>query len=345
MTDIERREQSFAPAVRQLSDEARAALAAGRADSTRKAYREDREAFIAWCKKQGEQPLPATQDLLIEYITHLTLTPRPRTGRPSAPSSLERMLSAITTMHAELDLPKPETKGARTVIAGYKHQLAIDKKPGGKQQQAKAALPAALRKMLATLDRDTLIGKRDAAMLLLGYAAATRSSELVGIDINEPVEDDKGYLVSIYRVKMKKFTESAIAYGKSPATCPVRALRALITAMHEEGRTDGPLFVRIDRHGRIAPPMTRKGKPIGDPSGRLTPDAASDVVERLADAAGFQGRWRGHSLRRGFATAAQRGGAPMIRVARQGGWADNSTSLARYFDEGDPWEDNPVMGL
>ena len=43
----------------------------------------------------------------------------------------------------------------------------------------------------------------------------------LGIDINEPVEDDKGYLVSIYRVKMKKFTESAIAYGKSPATCPV----------------------------------------------------------------------------------------------------------------------------
>lgn len=345
MTDIEKREQSFVPAVRQLSDEARAALAAGRADSTRKAYREDREAFIAWCKKQGEQPLPATQDLLIEYVTHLTLTPRPRTGRPSAPSSLERMLSAITTMHAELDLPKPETKGARTVIAGYKHQLAIDKKPGGKQQQAKAALPPALRKMLATLDRDTLIGKRDAAMLLLGYAAATRSSELVGIDINEPVECDEGYMVSIYRVKMRKFTESAVPYGKNPATCPVRALRTLIAAMKEAGRVDGPLFVRIDRHGRIAPPMTRKGKPIGDPSGRLTPDAASDVIERLAAAAGFEGRWRGHSLRRGFATAAQQAKAPMIRVARQGGWSDNSTSLARYFDEGDLWEDNPVTGL
>ncbi|MFJ3088926.1 tyrosine-type recombinase/integrase [Streptomyces sp. NPDC086838] len=345
MTDIELREQSSAPAIRELSPEARAALAAGRADSTRKAYREDREAFIAWCAGRGEQPLPATQDLLIEYVTHLTLTPRPRTGRPSAPSSLERMLSAITTMHAELDLPKPETKGARTVIAGYKHRLAVDKKPGGKQRQAKAALPPALRQMLATLDRDTLIGKRDAAMLLLGYAAATRSSELVSLDVGEPVECDEGYLVNIYRVKMKKFTESAVPYGKNPATCPVRALRSLIAAMKEAGRGDGPLFVRIDRHGRVAPPMMRKGKPIGDPSGRLTPDAASDVIERLAAAAGFEGRWRGHSLRRGFATAAQHAGAPMIRVARQGGWADNSTSLARYFDEGDPWEDNPVTGL
>ena len=345
MTDIERRQKPAAAAVRQLSPEAQAALAAGRADSTRRAYREDREAFIRWCAEHGQQPLPATQNLLVEYVTHLTRTPRSRTGRPSAPSSLERMLSAITTMHAELDLPKPETKGARTVIAGYKHQLAIDKKPGGKQRQVSAALPPALRKMLDTLDRDTLIGKRDAVMLLLGYAAATRSSELVGIDIGEPVECDEGYLVSVYRVKMKKFTESAIPYGKSPATCPVRALRALIVAMREAGRTEGPLFVRIDRHGRIAPPMMRRGQPIGDPSGRLTADAASDVVERLAEAAGFEGRWRGHSLRRGFATAAQRSGAPMVRIARQGGWTDNSTSLARYFDEGDPWEDNPVTGL
>ncbi|MFB6567375.1 tyrosine-type recombinase/integrase [Streptomyces noursei] len=345
MTTIERYTTAAPPAQRQLSPEAQAALAAGRADSTRRAYAEDRKTYLAWCAERGEQPLPATQDMLVEYATHLTITPRPRTGRPSAPSSIERALSAISTMHAELGLPKPETKGARTVIAGYKHQLAVDKKPGGKQRQVKAALPPALRKMLDVLDRDTLIGKRDAAMLLLGYSAATRSSELVGIDIGEPVECDEGYLVSIYRVKMKKFTESAIPYGKSPATCPVRALRALISAMREAGRTEGPLFVRIDRHGRIAPPMMRHGKPIGDPSGRLTADAASDVIERLAEAAGFEGRWRGHSLRRGFATAAHRGRAPMVRIARQGGWADNSTSLARYFDEGDPWEDNPVTGL
>ncbi|MFD7709600.1 hypothetical protein [Streptomyces sp. NPDC059786] len=46
-----------------------------------------------------------------------------------------------------------------------------------------------------------------------------------------------------------------------------------------------------------------------------------------------------------FATAAQRGSPLMVRIARQGGWTGNSTSLARYFDEGVPWEDNPVIGL
>ncbi|MFE6939533.1 hypothetical protein [Streptomyces chartreusis] len=50
--------------------------------------------------------------------------------------------------------------------------------------------------------------------------------------------------------------------------------------------------MRIDQHGRIALPMMRRGKPIGDPSGRLTADAASDAIERLAEAAGFEGRAR-----------------------------------------------------
>ncbi|MFE2581142.1 hypothetical protein [Streptomyces sp. NPDC059378] len=44
-------------------------------------------------------------------------------------------------------------------------------------------MPTALRAMLATLDRDTLIGKRDAALLLLGYATAARASELVALDL------------------------------------------------------------------------------------------------------------------------------------------------------------------
>ncbi|MFB6776471.1 tyrosine-type recombinase/integrase [Streptomyces sp. NPDC056352] len=345
MTDIEGYQPSGTLSTERLSPEAREALAAGRADSTRRAYAEDRKAYLAWCAERSERPLPATQNLLIEYATHLTLTPRPRTGKPSAPSSIERMLSAITTMHAELNLPKPETKGARVVIAGYKDKRAKAKGPDARQRQAKAAVPTALRQMLAALDRDTLIGKRDAAMLLLGYAGATRSSELVGLDIGDLVECEEGFMVQIYRVKMKEFTDTAVPYGKNPGTCPVRAVRVLVSAMREAGRSQGPLFVRIDRHGRIAPPMMRHGKPIGDPSGRLTPDAASDVIERLADAAGLEGRWRGHSLRRGFATAAVQGGATMLRTARQGGWADNSTSLARYYEAGDPWEDNPVTGL
>lgn len=123
------------------------------------------------------------------------------------------------------------------------------------------------------------------------------------------------------------------------------AVRALLAAMADAGRTSGPLLVRIDRHGRIAPPMMREGLPIGDPLGRMTPDAAADVITRIAQAAGLEGRWIGHSLRRGFATATRRAGANLERIGRHGGWADGSRALLGYLEEGDRWIDNPVTGL
>lgn len=327
-----------------LSDAARDALAAGTADSTRRAYASDWAAFTAWCAATDRRPLPATPETVTEYTTHLTLTPRPRTGRPYGPSSIERALAAIRTAHAAANAPMPSCKGARIVLRGYRDRLARAKDPAARPRKADPALPAQLRAMLATLDRTTLQGKRDAALLLLGFACAGRVSELAALDLADVVETDNGLEAAVYRRKLKAFTDTAIPYGANPATCPVRAVRALREAMAQAGRVEGPMFVRVDRHGRIAPPLHRHGRPIGDPAGRITAEAAADVVERTAAAAGLEGRWSGHSLRRGFATAARKAGHDVVRVGRHGGWADGSRSLLGYFEDADKWEDNPVAG-
>ncbi|WP_208758944.1 tyrosine-type recombinase/integrase [Microbispora triticiradicis] len=122
-------------------------------------------------------------------------------------------------------------------------------------------------------------------------------------------------------------------------------MRDLVAALAAAGRTAGPLLVRIDEGGRVAVPMTRAGRPIGDPHGRMTAEAIADVVTRIAAAAELDGRWTGHSLRRGFATAARRAGAQLERIGRHGGWADGSAALLGYLEEGDRWTDNPVTGL
>ncbi|MEU2388959.1 tyrosine-type recombinase/integrase [Streptomyces sp. NPDC012461] len=96
--------------------------------------------------------------------------------------------------------------------------------------------------MLATLDRDTLAEKRDAALLLLGYACAARVSELAALDRDDAVETEDGLLVSVYRRKLKRHDEVAVSCGSHPATCPVRAVRALLAALDAEGRTAGMLF-------------------------------------------------------------------------------------------------------
>ncbi|QMU78881.1 site-specific integrase [Streptacidiphilus sp. PB12-B1b] len=328
-----------------LSAETITAIAAGRADSTSRAYRADREAYARWCAAEGRTALPATAETIASYAAHLTTAPLPRTGRPASPSSIDRAMSAISTLHAEHDLPKPSTVAARAVINGFRTRLALAKDPAAKPRKASPAVPTALRAMLAPVDRTTLLGKRDAALVLLGFATAARVSELVAVDVTDLRETDEGLDTSIYRRKVKLFTENVVLYGSDPATCPVRAVQAYTTALVAAGRTGGPLFVRIDRHGRVAPPMLRKGRPIGDPSGRITPEAAADVVTRLADRAGLTGDWSGHSLRRGFATAARLAGHDVIRIGRTGGWADGSRALAGYMEDADRVTASPLVGI
>lgn len=330
---------------RMLTPETIAALADSMPDSTKRAYQMELSRFASWCAEAGRVALPATPETVTGYITHLTLTPSSKTGRPLAPSSIERALAAIRTAHEMAGAHKPETKGARKVLSGYRERLALAKDDAARARKAAPAVPDALRAMLATLDRSTLAGKRDAVLLLLGYATAARISELAALDIADVAETEDGLLVTIYRRKIKKFTESAVPYGKDPVTCPVRAVRALAAAMADEGRTSGPLLVRIDRHGYIAPPLTRHGRPIGDPAGRMSTDAIADVIGRAADDAGLTGQWSGHSLRRGFATAARRAGASLERIGRHGGWADGSRALLGYLEDADKWTDNPVTGL
>jgi site-specific recombinase XerD len=330
---------------RHLSPAAAAAVAAGVPAATRRAYTADWAAYTTWCATTARTPLPATAETLTEYTAHLTATPSARTGRPLSPSSIERALAAIRTAHKAADAPAPETKGARKVLAGYRERLAVAKDPAARARKATAATPDALRALLATLDRTTLAGARDAALLLLGYATAARVSELVALDLADLTETDEGLLVAVYRRKIKRHDEVAVPYGSNPATCPVRAVRALRTALAAAGRTTGPVFVRVDRHGRLAAPLTRAGRTIGAPTGRMTAAAAASVVTRAADAAGFDGQWTGHSLRRGFATAARRAGHDLERIGRHGGWADGSRALLGYLEEGDRWERNPVAGL
>lgn len=325
-----------------LTPAARAAIEAGVPASTRRAYTRDWQQFAHWCAAAGRVPLPATPETITEYVAHLTTAPR---ERPLAPSSIERALAAIRTTHRTANLAPPETKGARKVLAGYRERLALAHDPAARPKRAEPALPETLRAMLDTLDRATLSGMRDAVLLLLGYACAARASELAALNIADVTETPEGLLVTVYRRKLKRHDEVAVPYGSNPATCPVRAARAYLAALAQEDRTSGPLLIRIDRHQRIAPPLTRKGKLIGDPQGRMTAEAVADVVARIAAAAGMEGRWTGHSLRRGFATAARRDGKPLERIGRHGGWADGSRALLGYIEDGDRWTDNPVVGL
>ncbi len=89
--------------------------------------------------------------------------------------------------------------------------------------------------MVGTLDRGSLRGLRDRAMLLIDFAGGLRRSEIVGLDLKaDQTEDgrgwieilDKGMLVTL-RGK-NGWREVEIGRGSSDATCPVAAIETWI---------------------------------------------------------------------------------------------------------------------
>ncbi|NUS25008.1 MAG: integrase [Streptomyces sp.] len=331
-----------------LPPEAQEDVKAGIADATRTAYEGHFKAFAKWCAKEGRRPLPAAGDSVSAYISHLTRTPRGRTGRPYGPNTLDGIIAAIRTVHRDRKQPVPETKGARQVVAGYRKRLSEAKDPAARPNRVTPAKRDLLRRAVSELDRTTLAGTRDAALLLLGHACATRGGELVLCDIESitPDPEGRGIFVKVYRRKLKRWQDVDVFFDEDQDLCAVRATYALIDALAHEGHTEGPLFLRMDRWGYLAPPMQRDGKPIGDPSGRMTLEAASDIVQRAMERAGQPGRWRSHSLRRGFVNSARAAGADIVDIGRHGGWADGSKALLGYIEEADAFSSrNPLAQI
>ncbi|ESY85897.1 hypothetical protein X738_33270 [Mesorhizobium sp. LNHC209A00] len=173
-------------------------------------------------------------------------------------------------------------------------------------RQKEAILPEDLIAMLETLDRGTLRGLRDRAMLLLGFAGGLRRSEIIGLDVlRDQTQDGRGWIEILERgllVTLRGKTgwrEVEIGRGSADATCPVVALQTWLR-LARIGR--GPLFRRV----------TGQGKQVG--AERLNDQEVARLVKRTALAAGVRGdlsegdratKFSGHSLRAGLASSAE----------------------------------------
>lgn len=331
-----------------LSEQAKQDIKSGIAENTNNAYKRDMKQFAEWCESVGRRAMPAASESVTEYISHLKRTPREATGKPYNPSTMDRIIAAIRSSHRAAKFQPPDTMAARKVVAGYRRELSLAKDPAASPRKVSPADRKVLRRALAHLDRATLAGKRDAALMLLGHALASRGSELVPLDWPgsfTPLPDG-GFVVDVYRKKRKKWQKVTVPLDPEPGLCAVRAVQELVATLTEEGHHEGPLFVRMDRWGFLAPTMQRKGKEIGDPLGRITVEAASDIVQRSIERAKIPGRWRSHSPRMGLVKSSRAAGVDIVQIGRHGGWDDRSKALIGYIDEMDAeGEGNPLAQI
>jgi integrase len=138
---------------------------------------------------------------------------------------------------------------------------------------------------------DTLIGLRNKALLLVGFAGAFRRSELVAIDVQDISYVQEGLRVTIRRSKTDQAAHGAvigIPYGRG-LTCPVSALKSWLEAA---SIAEGPVFRPI-----------RKGAKVQ--AKRLTDQVVATVIKETASTVGLDpNTLSGHSLRVGLVTQA-----------------------------------------
>jgi len=301
---------------RALEEAARGYAAAAKAPNTLRAYRADLRDFEDWCAQQRVAAIPATPMTLALYCTHLA-------EAGARASTIQRRLSAISQAHQLAGhTPSPTADPVvRTTMAGIRRTV------GTAPHQKAALVTAELRRLLATCPPDAHAGRRDRALLLLGFAGGLRRAELVALDGEDVTETDDGLRVRLRRSKTDQEAggeEVGIPFGQHPDTCPIRALRAWRSAA---GIATGPLFRAVNRHDQVA-------------SERLSDGSVARIVQRAARRAGLDPvRYAGHSLRSGLATTAAAGGAPERAIMRQGRW--KSVAIARrYIRAGTLFEEN-----
>ena len=335
---------------------------AAKAANTRTAYASDWARFAGWCADRELAALPATPATLGAYLTAAATDP----AAPGyTPATLARWVAAVNFAHRRAGHPAP---GAHPHVGEL--LAGIRRSRGRPPARRDALVTADLRVILAALPTSgwpaVVAGRRDAAILVLGFAGAFRRGELAGLDVADVrVHRGDGLHVTVRAAKNdpgRAGQVKAVPYGVEVATCGPCAWarwRAVVTAAEKGGRIavmrtvladdrvthlcrspaaeaagDGvePAFRALHKTGRIRP-------------GRLSGPAVTKIVQRRAAAAGYDPtRLGGHSLRAGFVTAAVTAGADAHAIMRQTGHR-TPAMIEVYTRHHAPLEANAVTRL
>lgn len=299
-------------------EQVRQFIRASKAESTLRGYQSDWRHFCRWCEGHGQCPLPASPEAVAAYVAdcagHLK------------PGSIQRRVSAICEAHRAAGVDSPTHSGlVLNTLKGIRRTL------GTAPVQKAPALTEDIRAMVEVTDAG-IIGTRDRALILLGFAGAFRRSELVQFDAGDCSFGRDGLTINLRRSKTDQTAEGrkiGIPYGSYPQSCPVRAVQAWIELA---AVTTGPLFRSITRHGTV--------RAVG-----LSGIDVARIVKKLAERAGLDAaKFAGHSLRAGHATAAAMAGASERSIMNQTGHR-SVQMVRRYIRDGSLFRENSAGKL
>ena len=299
-------------------------IAAATSTETRRAYSCRLNSFDEFCKGFGVSSLPATPGTVAAFVTECVK------DRKSA-AYIGQAMAAIRAAHRRKGLANPtESELVKVAVRGARREL------GTAPHKKAAATVEVLRSLVESLSRNTLQGKRDAAILLLGFAGAFRRSELVSLDVEDlektTAKDGKdAYLVHIRHSKTDQEGHGLIKAVFPTASRDMNPVVALDEYMAAAGISSGAIFRRIRRGGHVE-------------EERITDRSVALIVKAAADRADVSLDLAGHSLRSGFITSALASGQSERSVMNQTGHK-SVTVMRSYQQRANALLDNAAAGL
>jgi len=276
------------------------------AENTRRAYQQDLRDFLKW-----GGIVPCSPEQLAAYIAERAET--------ASAHTITRRVVGIGRAHVSQGYVDPaKTDLVRTVLRG------VRRVKGSAQRRVSPLLKADVLAIAA--QTQGMKGIRDRALVLLGFAAALRRSELVALDFADIEFVREGLIVHLRKSKTDQIGEGrkiGVPWGRTSA-CPVKAVENWLQTAQIES---GPIFRPVNRAGQVL-------------CNQLHSQSIALVLKDYAKRVGLNpDNISGHSLRSGLVTSAIQAGVGVHKIQQQTGHR-SVEMLARYIRDAGLFESN-----
>jgi integrase len=280
--------------------------------STRRNRQHFWKKFKEWCETHDLNPLPTKPDAVAMYLLD-------QAGQGMKKSTLNNMRWAIDTTHQQhgFTVPTDDPKAKRQ-IKGLFRTMA-EQRPEQVTQSKKK--PITINQIRIMDFPKGVLGLRDKALLLLGFATGMRRSELAAVRKEHIEVTEYGLRIRIPRSKSDQLGDGdsvdviRAAMGRNQKHCPVKTVQELMGENPYEH-----LFVRVRRVNTSG--GYRKSKMLSEPNRFIDRPLDGNGVYRIVKKYGAQVGLApedlgGHSLRAGCATYLLEKEVPPAAVQKQ----------------------------
>ena len=265
-------------------------------ENTLRAYRSDFLKYEAWCATKRQPSLPATADLIADYVDFM--------ANKHKSATIRRRINSLGTIFRLSKNPDP-TKEPEVVLALKRMHRKI-----GRHQEQAAPLTRDILDRLLEQCRSDAKGHRDRVLLMLGYETMRRRSELCNFKFEDLTRvPSRGHAIRLVRSKTDQEGASKII----PISAP---LHSLITEWQDKYQLEGAILRSVDRHGHVGE--------------KLNSGSIGIILNRLKAGLGSEAtnfRFSGHSFRVGAAIDLLEAGASLETIMLKGGWRSQDNTM------------------